>query len=395
MALSIEDVKEAFGCLYDPLELSRTALCRHFPEVAREADSRRRAQAMRAVLMNAVEALQPPSAKLPLTPSLRGYELLSLHYVQRLPLAEAADELNVSVRQAYRDLAQGLEKATQYLSELAERQPRQQQAESVKALRDEVERVSARRAEVDLDDAIHTAVHTLRPLAAAKEVSTIMSIPSRLGKVVSEPSLLRQLLLGALSWAVRHCSGREVIIEGHPHPAHASLRLRFDATCPLASLAGSELEYLCHCLDVQLHLAQERDHAELQLLIPRSGKYSVLVIEDNPAVVEMYRRMLQDTGVYELSAAPAPDASVSLAQSVSPDVIILDILMPGEDGWAVLRSLRSHEATRYIPVLVCSVFDEPELAVSLGAAAFLRKPISGQALVQALETCLSGAARPR
>lgn len=390
MRFTVDDVKDALGCLYDPLDLSRAALCRHFPDVARQADSRRRAQAMRSILMNAVEALQPPAAQLPLTPSLRGYELLSLHYVQRLPLTDAADELNVSIRQAYRDLAQGLEKVTQYLLELAERR-QEERPESAEAFRHEIERVVAKPAEMDFEEGLIAAVHTLRPMAAAAGIAIDVGTPLDLGEVVSEPSLLRQLLLSVLSWSVRHCRGPAVSIQGHSDCGQALLELRFPADASPSPVLGAELEYLCRCLDIRLDFRQEGDHAVLALRVPRGARRTVLVIEDNPAVVELYRRMLQGTGTYELAAAPAPGDAIGLAQSLNPDVIILDVLMPGDDGWTLLRSLRGHEATSHIPVVVCSVFDEPELASSLGAAAFLRKPISSEALVQALESCLPGA----
>ncbi|NPV08949.1 MAG: response regulator [Anaerolineae bacterium] len=389
MSFTVEDVKEALGCLYDPLDLSRVALCRHFPDVARQTDSQRRAQAMRSILMNAVEALQPRAAQLPLTPSLRGYELLSLHYVQRLSLTEAADELNVSIRQAYRDLAQGLDKVTQYLLELAERK-QEERPESADAFRYEIERVAAKRTAVDLAEVLGAAVRTLGPMTAAAGIAVDLTGEADPGQVASEASLLRQLLLSVLSWAVRHCCGPTVTVHSRSDRRYVWVTVRFatDAS-PLPQLGG-ELEYLCQCLDIQADAGQESGLAVLTLRVPRGARHSVLVIEDNPAVVELYRRMLQGTGAYEVAAAPAPAEAVSVAQSLDPDVIILDVLMPGDDGWALLRSLRGHETTSHIPVVVCSVFDEPELASSLGAAAFLRKPISSDALVQALDSCLSG-----
>jgi CheY-like chemotaxis protein len=60
------------------------------------------------------------------------------------------------------------------------------------------------------------------------------------------------------------------------------------------------------------------------------------------------------------------------------------VLMPREDGWEFLLSLRSHHETSAIPIIVCSVLGGSQLALSLGAAAYLPKPVSEQALLHTL-----------
>jgi len=59
-----------------------------------------------------------------------------------------------------------------------------------------------------------------------------------------------------------------------------------------------------------------------------------------------------------------------------PDVILLDILLPGDSGWVVLVRLKEHPGTRDIPVAVVSVVDEPEKSLALGAAAHFTKPVT-------------------
>lgn len=65
-------------------------------------------------------------------------------------------------------------------------------------------------------------------------------------------------------------------------------------------------------------------------------------------------------------------------------LIILDVLMPGEDGWELLMEFKANESTRDIPVVICSVFSEPQLARNLGAAAYLPKPVTQRALLRTL-----------
>ena len=77
-----------------------------------------------------------------------------------------------------------------------------------------------------------------------------------------------------------------------------------------------------------------------------------------------------------------------------PAVIISDVMMPEEDGWEFLASLKQDEQTRDIPFIVCSVLNEPQLAIMMGATAYLPKPVSQQALLNALSPWLQDAPTP-
>ncbi len=78
-----------------------------------------------------------------------------------------------------------------------------------------------------------------------------------------------------------------------------------------------------------------------------------------------------------------------------PDVIILDIMMPHVEGWTILRELRETPGTRKVPVIVCSIVDNPELALALGAHAFLAKPVAPGQLLATLRLCVGQAGSPQ
>ena len=83
----------------------------------------------------------------------------------------------------------------------------------------------------------------------------------------------------------------------------------------------------------------------------------LLVIDDEPGNRESLTDWFSPLG-YQVSEATTGAMGISLAQTQRPDVIVLDILMPGMDGFAVIRALRDHEATRDIPIVVWSVTSE-------------------------------------
>jgi len=390
-----DELKQALECLYDPLALSQLAICRRFERAVAESDSHRRAQAMRSILLDAIEVLQPPSSAMPLTPSLRGYELLSLHYVQRLSFAEASEELHISPRQAYRDLAAAVERLADYLSELAARQPAQAEEEPVTpSLQAELKRLGASKQETDLWAVVLAAVETVKPLADMRGTTIGLPAGESVFTATVEPALFRQVLVSLLSWALRHTSQGGVTLTGRQERNSDVISLRFRTGTPLPTLA-EEVVQLCRSQGMRLALSESRAEAEVELHVPRQGKRLILIVEDNPAVVQFYQRLLQDTGRYELVAAPDSQSAPTMARTVGPDAVILDVLMPELDGWSVLRSLRELAETRGIPVLICSVFDEPELAQALGATACLKKPITAPALLQALERCLERGRSPQ
>ena len=86
-----------------------------------------------------------------------------------------------------------------------------------------------------------------------------------------------------------------------------------------------------------------------------------------------------------------------MAQEISPEIIVLDVMMPDMDGWEVLGQLRHHPVTSHIPIIVCTVLPEEELAHSLGASDFVRKPLPRQVFLSALsrQAGLAEPGRPR
>jgi CheY-like chemotaxis protein len=119
----------------------------------------------------------------------------------------------------------------------------------------------------------------------------------------------------------------------------------------------------------------------------------ILLIDDHADTADLLQRYTEGTH-YRLITCPNPMGALAVAEEQQPLLILLDVMMPRMDGWEVLTRLKQHEATAAIPVYVCTVLDQAELALSLGADGFLRKPLTRQALLEAA-TQRSLAAQPR
>ena len=110
----------------------------------------------------------------------------------------------------------------------------------------------------------------------------------------------------------------------------------------------------------------------------------VLVIDDDPAVLDLMTRFLQREG-FAVRTAPDGETGLRLAAELRPSAILLDILMPHVDGWAVLSRLKADPALSSIPVVVVSFVDERGLGYSLGAADYLVKPVEWDHLKRSLD----------
>jgi CheY-like chemotaxis protein len=114
--------------------------------------------------------------------------------------------------------------------------------------------------------------------------------------------------------------------------------------------------------------------AEAPAAAPPAGPNPVLVVDDDPSVRELVARVLTREG-YQVHAAADGPAGLDLARRVNPRAIVLDALMPGMDGWAVLAALKADPATAAIPVIMASIVDDKSRGFALGVADYVTKPI--------------------
>ena len=114
-----------------------------------------------------------------------------------------------------------------------------------------------------------------------------------------------------------------------------------------------------------------------------SGMCEVVVIEDDRPSLDLFTAFLDGASVRVITARDG-QAGLEAVRQNRPSAVLLDIRLPGMDGWEVLSSLKQDPDTRDIPVIVVSIVDEQQRGAALGAAAYLVKPIGRGALLDAL-----------
>jgi CheY-like chemotaxis protein len=116
---------------------------------------------------------------------------------------------------------------------------------------------------------------------------------------------------------------------------------------------------------------------------PERGK-TVLVIDDDPTVHDLMTRFLTTEGFHVVTATGGEEG-LRLAKELQPRVITLDVIMPGMDGWTVLRTLKDDPEVADIPVLMVTVVDNQSMGYVLGAADYMTKPIDRAQLAALLQ----------
>jgi signal transduction histidine kinase/CheY-like chemotaxis protein len=138
-------------------------------------------------------------------------------------------------------------------------------------------------------------------------------------------------------------------------------------------------------LEVKALAEESEDAPEAPAVaVPEPGEERVvLVVDDDSNALDLLGRSLHKAGVRVVFASNGQEA-LTLARTLRPAAITLDVLMPGMDGWEVLRELKADNDTCDIPVIMVTMTDNRELGYSLGATEFLTKPVQRDQLAQLL-----------
>lgn len=129
-------------------------------------------------------------------------------------------------------------------------------------------------------------------------------------------------------------------------------------------------------------------HAQDGAVTPAPQRYprSVLVVDDDPSVRTFLELMLQAEG-FEVRCAPGGHQALEMIADRRPDVVLVDVMMPGIDGRALTRQLRHDPLTRDLPIVICSALADDHHqweAWGAGANSFVAKPFDVERLVAEL-----------
>ncbi|MER7004484.1 response regulator [Dactylosporangium sp. NPDC000555] len=279
---------------------------------------------------------------------------------------------------------------------------------------------------ISLDTAVGEVITTLRPLTDRKGLQVYLDVPPT-AAVRADPLRLRQILDNLLSNAIKFTpDGGLIAVTVTPEAEEVSITVadsgigiapedqervfeEFQQLGPAAQRkAGTGLGLALTRRLVEAHggtiglASAPGEGSRFTVRLPVAdapqaapggeaapgadsspGRGRVLIIDDDARAAELLEAYLTGAG-YQVRTASSGEAGLTEAGAWRPDAILLDVIMPGLDGWDVIRRLKRDEALSTIPVFFATIVDDRRAGLALGATDFFVKPVDHDALLAQL-----------
>jgi CheY-like chemotaxis protein len=366
-------------------------------------DPRQSVETLQETLIREIEALKP-SNNVPQNARIRRvYGVLSLIYVRGLTQEEAAERLNITPRHLRRERPEAVHVLALRLWErhqergqptalkhAIESGPSGTQSEEWRSqVREELAALqeSGPSRTVDLQSVIDTTCQLASRLTAPRGIDLQVGVLQANLVVKVHPSLLRQVLITAIQQLVHHMTAGQITIRAERQESHILIAITGHPAVAHGDLDGPLVREIVDMLGGSVEISVDGDLISFWIELP-PAQQTILVVDDNVDTAHLYRRFMAGTP-YTVVHVAQGQRTFEMIESSRPDLIILDIMLPDVDGWELLAHLREHPETQSIPVLVCSVVREKELALALGADDYLTKPVQRPLFLQTVDELLS------
>lgn len=394
-------LRSALHHLYDPDELRRSPLATFFG-VANGFDA---ASALQNILIEAVNALEPAPTEPPQSRAWRIYDALVYRYIRGFDRQVVADQLGISGRQLRREQRAALEVLAGRLwhehglgSKQSEPQVPSQAGDSsgspsdagVVPLPSWLNDLPPEKP-APLGQVFQSVMLTVRPLVERWHVQ-LESIPlGDVADIIVSQVALRHALLCVLGVIVPRAQYGTVQVQVQAQRQNVEITvtspLSAEAMASFDSQERASLEAAAHLAKIAggtLDLVVAAGNQQARLALPALRKIQVLVVDDNADTLHLFGRYLAGTR-YCFACTRDPTEVLRLVNELDPPIIVLDVMLPEVDGWELLAQLRSQPDGVDRAIIVCTVLPQEALALSLGANAFLQKPVTREAFLSALD----------
>lgn len=388
-----EIIKDILGNLYDVVSLETHPVVFSVIKLPAGFDGNR-GEYVRQVMLEAIEQLRPARKDLlPTAIEWRPYLILKKRYVEGIGIQELSDMLAISQRQMRRDHHKALQALTEILwagSNLQDNIEGEPEQNQVFEVHNEM---------IDPLDTTRGVYALLKYQFENKGIQVDFIDQEEFTPVITDRVILRQVLISLFNDILHNQVDQKLIISC----AVADNQVQIVFASQMASGWDSTNDDIEEDIENDLSAVRywcERIHAHIEetlindgkiqwvnrvLWLPHSDQKIMLVIDDQGAVANLFGRYLSQKTAILTVGVNHPEQAIALARHLQPTLITLDVMMPQIDGWELLQHIKLDEMLKNIPVIVCSAWDDPDLSHSLGAAGYLKKPVTQKMLLQAIE----------
>ncbi len=235
----------------------------------------------------------------------------------------------------------------------------------------------------------------LHPVAVQSSVTVRSQLPPALPPVAAQRVPVRHAFLAILRAALYLAAGGSIALRGEARAGHVHLSITV-SPAPLDAGAGqADSEQLAMARRLLRLSGGEltitpaaHGGAVFSIMLPLVADVPVVVVDDNGDALRLFQRYLDGTR-YRFVGTSDPEQVVALVEDAAARAVVLDLMLPRVDGWEILSRLREHPKTRNVPVIICTVLPEEDLALLFGAAGLLRKPVTQADLLATLDRALA------
>jgi CheY-like chemotaxis protein len=395
-------LSEMLAHLYDPTYRPPDALW-----AALGLERQQGLPAIQHAIVQAIETLKPAGI-VPLTArSWRIYGLLAYRYIYNFTQEETADRLNITSRHLRRERAEAVHALALHLWEKSRaemalvKSPSGQNAAlddttSAEHLSEWYLQIKTELAALqettpgavaDVVETLDRSVKLVAPLLARRNATLHLDMKAPRLIAAIHPSALRQVLISAIEEITGLMASGELTIEARTEQNVVKILIHGRPVLPERILTGQLMREILADQGGTYKIIPQREGITISLELVHVDR-TVLIVDDNIDMIHLYRRYTAGSR-YHIIHAPQGSQATDLVQSLMPDVVVLDVMLPDADGWELLSRLHENPATASIPVVICTVMHEKELALALGAAQFLTKPVQRQQFIEALDNVFS------
>ncbi len=373
-----DNIRDLLSNLYDYLRLINNPVAQ---QLSSNLTGSGRMHDVRHTILETIEDLKSENNLQLTSRQNRLYNILLLRYVEEQSTAEVLGQLALSERQYYREHQRAIQTISQFIWEKHYAKGVQASA-ATSTLIDELDhlQLAAKTKIFYPKEEILAAIAATRVIAEQQRVSLGLNDSSPPVILNVAQPLFRQVVINVLHELIHATrKGGAIVIQVRLHEGVPSIEIRTDNS-------AIDWQAICDVLQADRILRElmKRLHATVISLAEVEGAggialqfdqeiQKILIVDDNPDTISLFNRYLANPP-YQLLSTQRESEAMLIAQQTPLMCIILDIMLPEKDGWQILQTYKSHPLTKHIPVLICSVLDMKELAMSLGADGYIKKP---------------------
>ena len=336
-----DQIRDLLSNLYDYLKLAENGAAQ---QLAADAKGGERVNAIHEAVHRAIDHLRSDKTTIPTARQNRLYSILQLRYVEELNTTTVLERLALSERQYYREHQRAIQTISRVLWDRYFTGAVLESGEASLSLAEELDYLNVDNSHkvFQARDEILAAIKATGVLAMQRGIEiALQETRESVSLSVSQP-VFRQLviyLLNELIGATGVNGGIEIglgVVDGAPmitFQVEGAL-VAGEAVCARLTAAGSPRE-LMKSLKAELHCAGEPPLITLSFA---GAIHKILIVDDNPDTVSLFKRYLANQP-YQILAAPGEMEALQIARQTRLLCIILDIMLPGKDGWQILQKL--------------------------------------------------------